>query len=380
MQTVHEILDEELQMEYLQSYRIIDTAPEVEYDELVELAANICGCPTALMALLDGQRFWNKAKFGTKLAECARKESLCQHVVFGNEEVVVEDASKDERFKNNIYVMGPMSIRFYAAVPIISRKGAHLGTICVMNDKPGTINAVQIRSLHLIANQVMRLMELRVNNREIMANARQHIRKKNKLVLKTVSMQEKRNALIATTLHENLAQALAANKLYLQMAEESEPMRLPLIRKANDNIGKLVEEICNLSNAIIPSSLQRVPLKELLHDLAQQSISKGNFNVMFECDGEVDELSFEVRVVLFKAVDKWLKMLSHRDTVKNVRISISVFETVILTIEDDGTHHNIEEIENDEATMKMEARISILGGSGELTHLSPRGNMLTVMI
>lgn len=378
--TAHLTFEEDPVVQDVLLYKIIDTPSEVEFDELVELAANICGCPIALIGMLDGDRFWYKAKIGTKLSECSREDSFCAHAIRSDKLMIVEDASVDERFRENIFVKGKMHIRFYAGAPIISPMGNRLGTLCVLNDRPGSLSETQQKSLRLLANQVMRLMELRMNNKEIMQSAEEHIRKKNKVVLKTVSMQEKRNAFIATTLHENLAQALAANRLYLQMAEESEQMRLPLIRKANDNLGKLVQEICDLSNSIVPSSLQRIPLKELVDDLVQQAKNDSKFNIRFSTDGDLDELSFELRIVLFKAVEKWLKMLAHRETVKNVEVQISVFDTTMLTIEDDGDHHDIEEIENDEATIKMETRLSILGGSGELTHVKPRGNMLTVII
>lgn len=380
MHTAHTTFDEDLGFQDVLSYKIIDSPSEIEFDELVELAGNICGCPIALIGMLDRDRFWYKAKMGTKLSECAREDSFCAHAILTDELMIVEDASLDERFKNNIFVKGKMHIRFYAAAPIVSPTGNRLGTLCVLNDQPGSLSEMQKKSLRLLANQVMRLMELRMNKNEIMESAQENIRKKHKVVLKTVSMQEKRNAFIATTLHENLAQALAANRLYLQMAEESEQMRLPLIRKANDNLGKLVQEICDLSNSIVPSSLQRIPLKELVDDLIQQAKSTSKFNIRFSADGDLEELSFELRILLFKAVEKWLKMLAYRESVKNVDIQISVFDSTMLTIEDDGDHHDIEEIENDEATIKMETRISILGGSGELTHVQPRGNMLTVII
>jgi hypothetical protein len=37
----------------LRSYNIMDTAPEVPYDDITELAARICDCPWALIGLIE---------------------------------------------------------------------------------------------------------------------------------------------------------------------------------------------------------------------------------------------------------------------------------------------------------------------------------------
>ena len=53
----------------LTNYAILDTLPEAGFDEITELAAQICGCPAALVSFVDASRQWIKAKYGPLPAE-----------------------------------------------------------------------------------------------------------------------------------------------------------------------------------------------------------------------------------------------------------------------------------------------------------------------
>ncbi|NIR61509.1 MAG: GAF domain-containing protein, partial [Gammaproteobacteria bacterium] len=63
----------------VESYGILDTAPEVAYDDITELAAQICGCPVSYIGLVDDKRQWLKSKYGLPpdLIERPRELTLC---------------------------------------------------------------------------------------------------------------------------------------------------------------------------------------------------------------------------------------------------------------------------------------------------------------
>ncbi|MBX2922714.1 MAG: GAF domain-containing protein [Chitinophagaceae bacterium] len=380
MKIADETMKEALRLQDLFSYEILDTSSEKEFDELVKLAAQICNCPIALIALTDSERQWFKARTGIELIETPRDQTFCAHALSNDDMLVVEDATHDSRFEDNPNVKGGIGIRFYAGAPIISPAGYRLGTICVMDRAPKKLETEKKEALRILSNQVTKLLELRVKNKELEQLAQAQIRLKNKTVQDTIRRQEKQKKYIANELHENIAQALAANRLYLQMAEESEQMRLPLIKKANQNIGKLVEEMCRLSDSIAPSTLEKMPLRELLEDLARNIRTGNHFDITLRLSGDIESIQNDPKIVLFKAVEKWMKMLSFKEDITEVRIELSVFENTILIISDNGNHHDAREIATDTATVKMENRITMLGGSAEFCHLEPEGNMLTVMI
>ena len=50
----------------LRTYEVLDTAPEIAYDEIAELAAQICQCSVAFISFIDDDRRWIKAKYGLR--------------------------------------------------------------------------------------------------------------------------------------------------------------------------------------------------------------------------------------------------------------------------------------------------------------------------
>ncbi len=152
----------------LRAYRVLDTPPEESFDDLTKLAAQICEVPTAMVSLVDEHRQWFKSKVGLLACEAPRKEdSLCAYAIRSQEPLVVEDASKDPRFRDNMLVKGEPHVRFYAGAPLIAPGGEAVGTLCVIDYKPRSLTQDQRQALVCLARQVVSQLELRLLNREL---------------------------------------------------------------------------------------------------------------------------------------------------------------------------------------------------------------------
>lgn len=154
----------------LQSYHILDTAPEPEYDDISKLAAYICNTPIALISLVDADRQWFKAKIGLETSETPRAVAFCAHTILEDRVLEVHDASQDPRFSANPLVLGAPGIRFYAGVPLVSRAGLALGSLCVIDLQPRRLEPAQVEALSALGRQAIQQMELRrtiLMNREV---------------------------------------------------------------------------------------------------------------------------------------------------------------------------------------------------------------------
>ena len=157
-----EYKDEKARQKELDSYSILDTLPEIDYDNLTAIAAEICGTSISLISLIDNQRQWFKSHHGYDSTETPREHAFCAHAINDPKNIfVIQDARLDERFHDNPLVIEDPKIIFYAGVPLVGEKGLPLGTLCVIDHKSKKLSQNQLRSLTALSNQVMNLLDLR---------------------------------------------------------------------------------------------------------------------------------------------------------------------------------------------------------------------------
>lgn len=153
--------DEKDRVQALHAYDILDTEPEQDYNEIVQLAAQICEIETAHISLIDSERQWLKAKVGFGTQDIDRKLAFCSHTILQDDILLVPDATKDDRFSGNPLVTGSPEIRFYAGMPLVSENGHNIGSLCVIDVKPRMLREDQIEALRILSKQVMKQLELR---------------------------------------------------------------------------------------------------------------------------------------------------------------------------------------------------------------------------
>lgn len=167
-------VDEVERVNALNSYDILDTLPEKDYDAITRLASYICGTPIALISLIDSDRQWFKSKVGLDISETPRTDAFCRYTILNDGILEVPDTLLDELFVDNVLVTGQPNVRFYAGVPLIDNEGYKLGSLCVIDNVARKLTFEQRDALQTLANEVISHLTLRKQKTALENNLKLH--------------------------------------------------------------------------------------------------------------------------------------------------------------------------------------------------------------
>ncbi|WP_371153307.1 sensor histidine kinase [Jannaschia sp. 2305UL9-9] len=134
---------------------------EGKLNGLVEFATEMTGCPVALVSIVheDAQRF--EATCGLDMWETGLDSAVCAHAILQEEILEIPDCRLDPRTRDNPLVLSEEhQLRFYAGAQIRTEDGIVLGSLCVLDRVPRVLTDLQRRTLRLLADQAMRMLEL----------------------------------------------------------------------------------------------------------------------------------------------------------------------------------------------------------------------------
>jgi GAF domain-containing protein len=140
--------NENERLSVLRDLALLDTPPLAPFDRVTRLAAKALAVPIVLISLVDEKRQWFLSRVGLTATETSRDVSFCAHSVYECRPLIVSDATADARFADNLLVKGDPHIRAYAGIPIYTRSGYALGTLCAIdtctrNFNDGDINVLR---------------------------------------------------------------------------------------------------------------------------------------------------------------------------------------------------------------------------------------------
>ena len=151
---------EEDRLQAIDSFGILDTPRESDYDDIAKLAAQLGNFPVAIVNIVAEKRQWFKAEVGLGIRETSLDVSICKHAILQPGLFVVSDTTKDPRFDQNPLVTGKPHLRFYAGA-LLETEGLPIGTLCVLDYQPRVLTEKEAFALKALARQVMIQLELR---------------------------------------------------------------------------------------------------------------------------------------------------------------------------------------------------------------------------
>jgi GAF domain-containing protein len=155
--------NEQERLAALRSLCVLDTPPEAPFEHLTALAATHFNVPIAAISLVDEHRQFFKSIQGTSIVETSRETSFCTYTLLSDDPLIVPDAQKDDRFRENALVVGEEHLRFYAGAPLITSGGMKLGSFCVIDRRPRPeFHMNHFRDLERFAAIASRLIEQRL--------------------------------------------------------------------------------------------------------------------------------------------------------------------------------------------------------------------------
>jgi eukaryotic-like serine/threonine-protein kinase len=215
--------DERERLKALRRYEILDTPKDGAFDRITRLASQVLEVPISIVSLVDHDRIWFKSTQGLDgVEQIDRLPGLCASAILSDDVWLIEDARADPRALANPLVAGEFGLQFYAGSPLHTHDGYNLGTLCVIDRKPRTLDGRQLGVLEDLAALVVDELELRLAAR--------------------------RQARRATELNDDVVQALTIAKMHLQLDDPAESLNSvnDALTSAKRILAELVEDAPSL--------------------------------------------------------------------------------------------------------------------------------------
>jgi signal transduction histidine kinase len=256
--------DEPARLAALHDARVLDSGPEDDFDDIALLASEICGTPMGLVSLVDTDRQWFKAKIGLDIDQTHRDVSFCAHAIRGHDLMEIPDATADERFADNPFVLGAGDIRVYAGAPVVLDGIHSIGTVCVVDHIPRRLTAAQRRALRSLARHAAVQLELR-----------RYARHAGEIADRLRQLDRMKDSFLATVSHE-LRTPLSSIRGYLEMMLDGDfdarmsRRFLSVMQRNSDRLLRLIDDlllVARLTEHGMQLHLAELDLAELSHQV-----------------------------------------------------------------------------------------------------------------
>jgi hypothetical protein len=120
------------------------------FDRITRLARTVFGTTLASITVLDGDCAWFPSAQGFEPAVMPREDVFCDRTHRVGEVTVVPDATVDPHY-SHLPIVAEGGIRFYAGAPLRDPLGNVVGTFCLFDTTPRTLDAEELQTLQDLA-------------------------------------------------------------------------------------------------------------------------------------------------------------------------------------------------------------------------------------
>ncbi len=237
--------NERERLKQLYKFEILDTPAEKDFDDVVRLATQICNMPFSFINLIDANRQWNKAAYGSiPNSEMSRNNAICNYTIEQDNIFEVKDCNQDERFSHMPYVLGHPNICYYAGIPLTTSTGYKIGTLCICDTVPRNLTTDQQLALEVLSRHVISMLELRVRNKQLQ------------------NMAETQNRIISIIGHD-IRNPLSSFRVMLNMQQdEATAFDEEELKEMNELLVKQLDNTIDLLNNLVQWGKLQMKVKE----------------------------------------------------------------------------------------------------------------------
>jgi signal transduction histidine kinase len=159
--------NEDLRLEKLRDYQILDTHSEDSFDKIALMASQVFNCPNAFITFVDEKRAFLKSNLSSlDINEAPREGTLTEIVIEKDDVVVYTDTHVHPELSENPFIKKENGIRFFAGAPLKSPEGFNVGVISVTDNIPREVTSLQLDMLKTLSKLVIDKLENRLRYRK----------------------------------------------------------------------------------------------------------------------------------------------------------------------------------------------------------------------
>lgn len=206
--------------------------------------------------------------------------------------------------------------------------------------------------------------------------------KEQQLVMRAqIKGQEKERQYISTELHDSISQQLATAKMFLDMAGERDGNYPALIKKSEEVVKNVINDIRALCHSLTPPGLKDIGLTEALEELCRSYDAAGKFNVDFQSSIDPDLLEEDLQFSLYRILQEQMQNIARHSGATKAWIDFSATDDeLLISVRDNGKGFDPKTVKYGLGFGNIRNRLLIYNGRLTLNSSPGKGCALSITV